>query len=235
MSSDATLIPAAGAETAGGVTVPAPSPDQPGAPDPLRRHLLQTAVTTLSAVGAALAAVPFIESLEPSETARALGAPVAIDISALEPGTMMTAVWRKKPIVVLRRLERQIAELPRLNGQLKDPLSRQAQQAPNLPHWNPIQRSIQPEYLVVVGICTHLGCLPKYRPKADAGNLGPSWPGGFFCPCHGSRYDLAGRVMDGSPAPLNLPVPPHHYRSPTVIVAGDLADGSESNWTPETW
>jgi ubiquinol-cytochrome c reductase iron-sulfur subunit len=206
-----------------------------GEPDPQRRRLLRGATAAMAAVGAALTAVPFIESWEPSERARALGAPVEIDIGGLQPGALLITQWRQKPIIVLRRSAEQLAELPRLNDQLKDPLSRQQQQAPNLPHWNPIQRSIKPEYLLVVDICTHLGCTPKYRPKANAGALGPSWPGGFFCPCHGSRYDLAGRVMDGSPAPLNLPVPPHYYRSPTVIVAGDLVNGSESNWTPEQW
>lgn len=207
----------------------------PGAPDPQRRKLLTAATTALGAIGVGLAAVPFIESWEPSERARALGAPVEIDISGLTPGTLLTTEWRQKPIIVLRRSQQQLAELPQLNDRLKDPLSRQPQQAPHLAHWNPIQRSIKPEYLVIVDICTHLGCTPKYRPKADAGALGPSWPGGFFCPCHGSRYDLAGRVMDGSPAPLNLPVPPHYYRSGTVIVAGDLENGSESNWSPDQW
>lgn len=206
-----------------------------GAPDRQRRRLLQAATTALGAVGVGLAAVPFIESWNPSERARALGAPVSIDISTLKPGTLLTTEWRQKPLVVLRRSEEQIAELPRLNDQLKDPLSRQPQQAPDLAHWNPIQRSINPEYLVIVDVCTHLGCTPQYRSKANAGILGASWPGGFFCPCHGSRYDLAGRVMDGSPAPLNLPVPPHYYRTSTVIVAGDLPNGSESNWSPDQW
>ncbi len=203
------------------------------APDPQRRRILQGAVTAVGVVGVAVAAIPFIESLEPSESARALGAPVDIDISGLKPGTMLTAEWRQKPIWVLRRLPEQIAELPRLNGRLKDPLSRQPQQAPDLPNWNPVARSIKPEYLVLVGICTHLGCIPKYHP--DVGSLSPDWPGGFLCPCHGSRYDLAGRVMDGSPAPLNLPVPAHYYRSPGVIVAGELQNGSESDWTPDQW
>jgi len=207
----------------------------PVAPDPQRRQILRAATAGLGAIGVGFAAVPFIESWEPSEQARALGAPVQIDISALAPGTMMTVVWRQKPVWVLRRLESQLLELPTLNARLKDPLSQEPQQAPNLPDWNPIQRSIRPEYLVLVGICTHLGCIPKYRPRSDAGNLGADWPGGFYCPCHGSRYDLAGRVMDGSPAPLNLPVPPYYFRSPTLIVAGDLESGAESDWQPDVW
>ncbi len=112
-------------------------------------------------------------------------------------------------------------------SQLKDPLSKEDQQPPNLPGWNPVQRSVNPKYLVVVGICTHLGCIPKYRPQLNAADLPAGWPGGFFCPCHGSRYDLSARVMDGSPAPLNLPVPPHYYKDATTLVAGQLADGSQ--------
>jgi ubiquinol-cytochrome c reductase iron-sulfur subunit len=207
----------------------------PSAPDPQRRRILQTATAGLAVVGIGLAAVPFVESWDPSEQARALGAPVEIDISKLTPGSMMTVQWRQKPVWVMRRLDSQLAGLTSLNNRLKDPLSRQPQQPPGLPDWNPIQRSVKPEYLVLVGICTHLGCIPKYRSRSDAGTLGPDWPGGFFCPCHGSRYDLAGRVMDGSPAPLNLPVPPHYYKSPTVIVAGELGNGSDSNWQPDQW
>ena len=201
----------------------------------LRRRILTAATAGLGAVGAAATAVPFVESWLPSESARAQGSPVQIDISGLKPGTLLTTQWRKRPVWVLHRLPEQLAVLPSLNGRLKDPLSRQPQQAPHLAHWNPIQRSIRPEYLLLVGICTHLGCIPKYRPNPDEAGLGAHWPGGFFCPCHGSRYDLAGRVMDGSPAPLNLPVPPYYFKSPTLIVAGDLADGAESNWAPANW
>ncbi|HEU5443476.1 MAG TPA: ubiquinol-cytochrome c reductase iron-sulfur subunit [Steroidobacteraceae bacterium] len=204
-------------------------------PDLDRRRMLTTTTVAVGAVGIGLTAVPFIESLEPSETARALGAPVEIDISKLEPGQMMSASWRRRPVWVLHRTEAQLAELPKLNGQLKDPLSKEAQQPLNLPDWNPIQRSINPKYLVVVGICTHLGCIPKYRPQVGAADLPAGWPGGFFCPCHGSRYDLAARVMDGSPAPLNLPVPPHYYKSTNTISVGEIADGSEQNWEPDTW
>lgn len=203
--------------------------------NPLRRRILTAATVGLGAVGAAATAIPFIESWEPSESARALGAPVQIDISNLKPGALMTTQWRKRPVWVLHRLPEQIARLPSLNDRLKDPLSRQPQQAPDLASWNPIQRSIRPEYLLVVGICTHLGCIPKYHPDPADPALGASWPGGFFCPCHGSRYDLAGRVMDGSPAPLNLPVPGHYYKNATTIVAGQLADGADANWAPANW
>jgi ubiquinol-cytochrome c reductase iron-sulfur subunit len=213
---------------------PEPEPDAL-TPDPLRRRILTAATAGLAAVGAAATAIPFVRSWLPSESARALGSPVQIDISKLKPGTLMTTQWRKRPVWVLHRLPEQIARLPSLSGRLKDPLSRQPQQSPDLAHWNPIQRSIRPEYLLVVGICTHLGCIPKYRPDPDEATLGANWPGGFFCPCHGSRYDLAGRVMDGSPAPLNLPVPPHFYKSATTIVTGDLPDGTQGDWAPANW
>jgi len=204
-------------------------------PDLDRRRMLTTTTAAVGAVGVALTAVPFIESLEPSETAQALGSPVTIDISKLAPGEMTSVEWRQKPVWVLHRTDEQLAELPKLNGQLKDPLSKELQQPPNLPGWNPVQRSIHPKYLVVVGICTHLGCIPKYRPQLNAADLPAGWPGGFFCPCHGSRYDLSGRVMDGSPAPLNLPVPPYYFKDANTITAGQVADGSEQNWEPETW
>jgi len=203
--------------------------------DPDRRRLLTGATAAMGIVGALLAAVPFVESLEPSERVRALGAPAEIDIGGLKPNHMLLAQWRKKPVCVLCRSQRQLAELPKLNPELKDPLSHARQQPSNLPNWNPIQRSIRPQYLVVVGICTHLGCLPKYRPAVGDPELGPNWPGGFYCACHGSRYDLAGRVMDGSPAPLNLPVPPHYYRGGTILVAGELEDGAQQSWQPDIW
>ena len=220
-------------------TVMSASPDltgyDPTAPDLQRRRILRAATAGLGVIGVGFAAVPFIESWNPSEQALALGAPVEIDISKLAPGTMMTVEWRQKPVWVLHRLESQIAELPKLNDRLKDPLSKEPQQVPGLPDWNPIQRSTKPQYLVLVGICTHLGCIPKYRPTPGQGTLGADWPGGFYCPCHGSRYDLAGRVMDGSPAPLNLPVPPYYFRDSTTIVAGDFKNGAESNWQPDVW
>jgi len=215
-------------------TTPGELDDYASGADPQRRALLRAATTALGIVGVGFTAVPFIESWNPSESALAQGAPVQIDISGLKPGTMLTTTWRKKPVWVLRREPAQLAELPKINNRLKDPLSKQPQQAPDLAHWNPIQRSIKPEYLVLVGICTHLGCIPKYRPNGGP-PLAANWPGGFFCPCHGSRYDLAGRVMDGSPAPLNLPVPPHYYRNAGMIVAGATPNGASSNWSPEVW
>ena len=220
--------------TEGATTIPGPPSDE-SQPDLARRRMLTAATAAVGAVGVGFAATPFIESMEPSETARALGAPVTIDISNLKPKEMLVASWRRRPIYVLRRTEGELKELPKLNGQLKDPLSQADQQPANLPDWNPIQRSIVPEYLVVVGICTHLGCMPKLHAKVGDPLLGANWPGGYYCPCHGSRYDLSARVMDGSPAPLNLPVPPHYYKDSKTIVVGELSNGSERNWEPNTW
>ena len=193
-----------------------------------------TAVTTaVGAVGAAFAAVPFIESWLPSESAVSGGAPVEIDVSKIEPGQLITVLWRKRPVWVLHRTPDQLALLPHLNSQLKDPDCRQPQQVPGLPNWNPVTRAVNPQYFVAVGICTHLGCIPKYRPAP--GSVNASWKGGFFCPCHGSRYDLSGRVMDGSPAPLNLPVLPYYYRDERTLVAGEMRDGSMQDWSPDVW
>lgn len=202
--------------------------------DPKRRRFLTTAATVVGAAGVAAAAIPFIETMTPSERALAGGAPVPVDISKLKPGQMLVTTWRKKPLWVLHRTPEQLAELPKLNDQLKDPLSKEPQQPPNLPHWDPVLRSIKPQYLVMVGLCTHLGCIPDYVRKGDP-EPGLNWQGGFFCPCHGSRYDLSGRVMKGSPAPLNMPVIPYYYKSDNLIVAGSLDDGGEQNWTPNTW
>ena len=220
--------------TEGTTTLPGP-PSDASEPDLARRRMLTAATAAVGVVGVGLAAIPFVETMEPSETARALGAPLTIDISKLKPKEMLVASWRRRPIYVLRRTEAELKRLPSINAQLKDPLSKADQQPADLPGWNPIQRSIVPEYLVVVGICTHLGCMPKLHAQVGDPLLGASWPGGYYCPCHGSRYDLSGRVMDGSPAPLNLPVPPHYYKDATTIVAGELANGGEQNWEPNTW
>lgn len=195
--------------------------------------MLTTVTAAVGAVGVGFAAVPFIESWLPSESALSGGAPATIDVGGLAPGEMTTVIWRKRPVWVLHRTAAQIALLPEFNSQLKDPLSEEPQQAPELPNWNPVQRSVKPEFFVAVGICTHLGCIPKYRPEPDSVN--PTWRGGFFCPCHGSRYDLAGRVMDGSPAPLNLPVIPYYYKDARTIIAGEMENGSDQNWQPDGW
>lgn len=186
----------------------------------------------------AWAAVPFISSLLPSAQTLAEGAPVEVDVSKLKKGQIMTIIWQKKPVWVLHRTEDQLATLPKMDNQLKDPKSKQDQQPKLMKEetaWekHPRARSIQPRYLVVVALCTHLQCIPDYRPKP--GSLYPSWLGGFHCPCHGSHYDLAARVIKGSPAPMNLPVPPYFYKSDTLIRIGEMKGGKEKSWTPDIW
>ncbi len=181
-----------------------------------RRRFLTAATTVISGVGVAYAASPFICSWFPSTKAQALGAPVKIDVSKLEPGAQLTVEWRGQPVWVIHRTKSMLEKLPQLDSLLRDPTSEQNQQ-PQYAHNE--YRSIKPEYLVLVGICTHLGCVPMYRP--DIGSVEPSWQGGFFCPCHGSRFDLAGRVYKGVPAPTNLVVPPYKYASDTVIIVGE--------------
>lgn len=183
-----------------------------------RRRFLTGATTVVGAVGTVFAAVPFVASLQPSERAKAIGAPVEEDISKLEPGQMMIVKWRGKPVWIVRRNPEQLASLATDVGQLRDPNSKVTSQQP--PYCENEYRSIKPEYLVLVGICTHLGCSPTYRPDIAPADLGPNWKGGFFCPCHGSRFDMAGRVFEGVPAPTNLVVPPYKYLSDTRIIIG---------------
>jgi ubiquinol-cytochrome c reductase iron-sulfur subunit len=180
-----------------------------------RRKFLTRATIATGATGAVLAAIPFIESWSPSERARAAGAPVEFDLSKLDPGQMGVPVWRRQPIFVVRRTPDMLTRISGHDGDLKDPdskSSKQPQYATNT------ERSRTPEFLVLIGICTHLGCLPKQR--FAAGELYPSWPGGFHCPCHGSRFDLAGRVFDGSPASVNLVVPPYSYPKEQLLLIG---------------
>ncbi|MCS5710759.1 ubiquinol-cytochrome c reductase iron-sulfur subunit [Candidatus Berkiella aquae] len=182
-----------------------------------RRRFLTAATTVIGGVGVAYAASPFICSWFPSAKAQAMGAPVKIDVSKLEPGAQLTVEWRGQPIWVVHRTEQMLEKLKGLDGQLRDPESHEDSQQPKYAQNE--YRSIKPNYLVLVGICTHLGCVPMYKP--EVGSLDPSWPGGFFCPCHGSRFDMAGRVFKGVPAPLNLVVPPYFYEGDTVIVVGE--------------
>ncbi len=184
-----------------------------------RRNLI-AGTALLGAVGAVGVAVPFVKSWNPSAKAKAAGAPVTADISKLEPGQQMVVEWRGKPVWVVRRTKEALADLAKVESDLRDPKSDESVQPENAKNqW----RSIKPEYLVLTGICTHLGCSPLYRPEVAPADLGPSWRGGFFCPCHGSRYDLAGRVYSGVPAPLNLEVPPYKFDSDTVITIGEGA------------
>ncbi len=188
-----------------------------------RRNLLLATAATGGALGVA-AAVPFVASLTPSERAKAAGAPVEADISKLEPGQMMTVEWRGKPVWIIRRNKEQLDSLKKVADQVSDPKSEKKQQPAYATNDH---RSIKPEIMVMVGICTHLGCSPseKFKTGAESG-VAPDWAGGFLCPCHGSTFDLAGRVYKGKPAPDNLEVPPHKYVGDTRIVIGEDTKGA---------
>lgn len=184
-----------------------------------RRRFLTAATSVVGVIGAGYVAVPFLASMQPSAKAQAMGAPVEVDIDKLESGQLVTVKWRGKPVWIVNRTRRMLEALPALDPVLRDPNSDVPSQQP--PYCKNEHRSIKPEYLVAVAICTHLGCIPTYRPEFAPPDLGPDWKGGFFCPCHGSRYDVAGRVYKGVPAPLNLEVPPHRYVTGTRIVVGE--------------
>jgi ubiquinol-cytochrome c reductase iron-sulfur subunit len=174
------------------------------------------------AVGGVAAAVPFVASFEPSERARAAGAPVEADIGGLKPNEQLTVEWRGKPVWIVRRTPEQVAALPKHDAELADPKSLRKPDELTPPYARNEQRSRKPEYLVVVGICTHLGCSPTDRFQAGPQpSLPADWPGGFLCPCHGSTFDLAGRVFKNKPAPDNLEVPPHMYLSDTRLRIGE--------------
>lgn len=189
-----------------------------------KRRRLLIATTGLGAVGGLFTAFPFVMSMTPSARARAMGAPVTVDISKLEPGQRLVVEWRGKPVWIVRRTQAMLDRLPTVDKELADPKSEVNQQpvyAQN--EW----RSIKPSILVLVGICTHLGCSPL--PKLEAGpasGLGSDWPGGFFCPCHGSKFDLAGRVFKDVPAPTNLVVPQYGFLSDTRIIIGVHREGA---------
>ncbi len=186
--------------------------------DRSKRRLLIAATTAAGGVAAAGAGAPFVLSLMPSERAKAAGAPVEVDVSTIEPGMMISVEWQGKPVWIVRRTKEMLDLLAKHEDDLADPDSSVPQQ-PAYCH-NPY-RSIKPEYLVVLGVCTHLGCSPTYRPEVAPVDLGSKWQGGWFCPCHGSRFDLAARVYKGVPAPTNLIVPPHKYLSNGHLLIGD--------------
>jgi ubiquinol-cytochrome c reductase iron-sulfur subunit len=189
----------------------------PNSVDQDKRNFLITATACTGAIGAAVAAVPFVGSMLPSERAKAAGAPVQVDISKIEPGSMITAEWRGKPVWIINRTDEMIADLARHDDKLSDPNSDVVSQQPS--YCKNADRSIKPNLAVIVGICTHLGCSPTTKMQAG-GDMGEGWTGGFFCPCHGSKFDLAGRVFKGSPAPINLVVPPHQYLNDTTLLIG---------------
>jgi ubiquinol-cytochrome c reductase iron-sulfur subunit len=182
-----------------------------------RRKFLTMATGVVAGAGAAGLSIPFLASWKPSAKARAAGAPVEVDISKMQEGQMLTIEWRGKPVWIVKRSKALLDALPQVESSLRDPNSAQKQQpdyATNL------YRSIKPEILVLVGVCTHLGCAPLFRPEMSGSDLGADWRGGFFCPCHGSKFDIAGRVYKNVPAPTNLEVPPYHFIDDNRIMVG---------------
>jgi len=195
-----------------------------GVNDPVnagRRRFLTATTAVVGAVGAGFAAVPFIKSWNPSAKAQLAGAPVNADISALQEGQRLVLEWRGQPIWIVKRSKAVLEALPTLDGRLRDPKSENADQQPDyVRKANPELRSIKPEISVLVGLCTHLGCSPEMAAAIKPEPYDPEWKGGYFCPCHKSRFDMAGRVFQGVPAPTNLVVPPHHYADDNTIVIG---------------
>ncbi|MGI9309727.1 MAG: ubiquinol-cytochrome c reductase iron-sulfur subunit [Gammaproteobacteria bacterium] len=183
-----------------------------------RRHFLTVATSVTGVAGMAAASYPFLASWKPSARAQALGAPVEVDISKLEVGAMMRVQWRGRPVWILHRSDEMLERLEGEKAELADAASVQSEQ----PEYAQNEfRSIKPEILVAVANCTHLGCVPTERFEVAPADLGPDWVGGFFCPCHGSKFDLSGRVFAGVPAPTNLVIPPYRYISDNVIIVGD--------------
>ncbi|WP_024869859.1 ubiquinol-cytochrome c reductase iron-sulfur subunit [Pseudoxanthomonas suwonensis] len=186
-----------------------------------RRRFLTATTVAVGAVGAGFAAVPFIKSWNPSARAKLAGAPVIADISALQEGQRLILEWRGQPIWIVKRSRAVLDALPTLDGRLRDPKSDNADQQPEyVRQANPELRSLKPEISVLVGLCTHLGCSPEMAAEIRPEPFDPEWKGGYFCPCHKSRFDMAGRVFQGVPAPTNLVVPPHHYADDNTIVIG---------------
>jgi ubiquinol-cytochrome c reductase iron-sulfur subunit len=185
-----------------------------------RRDFLYVATGAFGAVGAVASLVPFVAQMEPDASTLAAGGPVELDLNKVDPGQQVVLQWRGKPIFVTHRTPKALQTLqdPALLAQLADPRSSELQQPPYAENWH---RSIKPEFGVLVGICTHLGCIPKFEPQPSATEPVRSWLGGYFCPCHGSKYDLAGRVFNGVPAPYNLPVPPYLFVNETRIRIGE--------------
>lgn len=188
-----------------------------------KRRFLLAATTAVGGIATVATAVPFVISMMPSQRAKAAGAPIEADISKIEPGMMAIFEWRGKPIWVVNRTPEMVAQLSKLDAVLEDPQSQASEQPAKCqnPH-----RSLKPQTFVAIGICTHLGCSPTYRKEVGAADLGTDWPGGFFCPCHGSKFDMAGRVFKDVPAPKNLEIPVHTYLSDTRLLIGDESRGA---------
>ena len=184
-----------------------------------RRRVLVGASLVVGGVGSVAALTPFVSSWNPSAKAKAAGAPVKADISKLELGQQMIVEWRGKPVWIVRRSAEALAHLATLDDSLADPGSVKSKQPSYVP--GTAARALRDEYIVMIGICTHLGCSPTYRPEVAPVDLGEDWNGGFYCPCHGSTFDLSGRVYKSKPAPTNLDIPPHFYESDSVILIGE--------------
>jgi ubiquinol-cytochrome c reductase iron-sulfur subunit len=182
-----------------------------------RRHFLLVATTAVGVVGAVATAVPFLASWRPSARAQALGGPVEADISKLQTGELMKVEWRGQAVYIVRRSKDMVENLPKHDANLRDPQSLESEQPDYAKNET---RSLKPEYLVLVGVCTHLGCAPLGKFQAGDAEVAADWPGGFYCPCHGSKFDLAGRVFKDVPAPLNLRVPAYHFSSDSTVVIG---------------
>ena len=192
--------------------------------DDKKRRFLANSTAVVGAAGLAAASVPFIASLSPSEKVVAAGAPVDVDVGQLAPGQMITVAWRGKPVFIVHRTDEALSSLTQLRGQLSDPDSTNTAQQPA--YCQNTHRAIKQHIIVLIGICTHLGCAPNYRPELAPTDLGEDWLGGFFCPCHGSKFDIAGRVYQGAPAPSNLAIPPYRYVSDTILRIGEDAQGA---------
>ncbi len=198
------------------ITLPKPA----ASPEPNRRDVIYIATGVVGGVGAVLAAWPFVDQMNPDAQTLAAGRPIDVDISQLAPGQQITVVWRDRPILVTRRTPQLLKtfQAPADVQRLSDPNSDVNQQPPYAKNWH---RSIKEDIGVLVGICTHLGCIPDFLPKPNPSQPVANWPGGYFCPCHGSKYDGTGRVYSGVPAPYNLPVPPHHFVNDTTLRIGE--------------
>ncbi|WP_158932191.1 ubiquinol-cytochrome c reductase iron-sulfur subunit [Acidisphaera sp. S103] len=194
-------------------------------PEPARRDFLQLIAIAGAAIGTGAIAWPLIDSMNPSADVIAAGAPIDIDISKIALGQQIVVLWRGAPMLIVNRTPEALKTLqePAVISLLSDPESGVNQQPPYAENWH---RSVKPEYAVMVGICTHLGCLPGYMPTPDPASPAPNWPGGYFCPCHGSKYDLAGRVYKGVPAPYNLPVPPYNFINDKTLRIGENPKGA---------
>jgi ubiquinol-cytochrome c reductase iron-sulfur subunit len=203
--------------------------------DRARRNFLIGTAGVLGAGAVGLFAAALIDNMNPGKAVEALGAPIEVDVSRMEPGQLILAEWKKKPIWILKREPWMLKTLsePSLLSRLKDPHSKQDQQpAPQFINGN--YRALRPEYFIAVALCTHMQCIPAYRPAPHT--VTPWWPGGFHCACHGSMYDFSARVVEGSPAPLNIPIPPYYWKSDTVARIGEVnVAGLDKDWSPDIW